>query len=87
VIKESANLLLNVMLFYLSYVVASDYIWLRGLTIWFYFGVLDLHVFVLGFVWFVGCGCLECSCWGGSLLCGGRPSRSKHVVPIKKNDE
>jgi hypothetical protein len=37
----------------------------------FYLGVLELHVFALWFCWFVGCGCLECSCWGGSLLCDG----------------
>jgi hypothetical protein len=34
----------------------------------FYFGVLGLHVVAFGFVWFVGCGCLECSCWGGSSV-------------------
>jgi hypothetical protein len=27
----------------------------------FYLGVLGLHVVAFGFVWFVGCGCLECS--------------------------
>jgi hypothetical protein len=34
----------------------------------FYLGVLGLRVVALGFVWFVGCGCLECSCWGGSSV-------------------
>jgi hypothetical protein len=34
----------------------------------FYFGVLGLHVVAFGFLWFVGCGCLECSCWGGSSV-------------------
>jgi hypothetical protein len=40
------------MLLCLSYVVASDYIWLCGLTIRFNFGVLELHMFVL---WFFFC--------------------------------
>jgi hypothetical protein len=34
----------------------------------FYFGVLGLHVVAFGFVWFLCCGCLECSCWGGSSI-------------------
>jgi hypothetical protein len=29
-----------------------------------------------GFVWFVDCGCLECSCWDRSFLCGDPPSQS-----------
>jgi hypothetical protein len=29
---------------------------------------LGLLVVACGFVWFVGCGCLECSCWGGSSV-------------------
>jgi hypothetical protein len=29
---------------FFSYVFASDYFWLCGLTIWFNFGVLELHV-------------------------------------------
>jgi hypothetical protein len=40
----------------------------------FYLGVLGLNIVAFGFVWFVGCGCLECSCWGGVLLCVVRPS-------------
>jgi hypothetical protein len=28
----------------------------------FYLGILGLHVVAFGFVWCVGCGCLECSC-------------------------
>jgi hypothetical protein len=31
-----------------------------------YLGVLRLHVVASGFVWFAGCGSLECSCWSGS---------------------
>jgi hypothetical protein len=34
----------------------------------FYLGVLGLHVVAFGFVLFVGCDCLECSCWGGSSV-------------------
>jgi hypothetical protein len=30
-------------------------------------GVLGLHVVVFGFIWFVGCGCLHCSCWGWTM--------------------
>jgi hypothetical protein len=29
---------------------------------------------MLRFRWFVSCGCLDCSCWGESLLYGGRVS-------------
>jgi hypothetical protein len=34
----------------------------------FYLSVLLLHAVTFGFVWFAGCGCLECSCWGGSSI-------------------
>jgi hypothetical protein len=34
----------------------------------FYLGVLGLHVVAFGFVWFICCGCLERSCWGGSSI-------------------
>jgi hypothetical protein len=36
----------------------------------FHLGVLGLQVVAFGFVWFVGCGCgcLECSSWGGSSV-------------------
>jgi hypothetical protein len=34
----------------------------------FHFGVLGFHVVAFGFVWFVGCGWFECSCWGGSSV-------------------
>jgi hypothetical protein len=36
----------------------------------FYLVVLGLHVVASGFVWFLGYGCLECSCWGrSSVVC------------------
>jgi hypothetical protein len=47
--------------------VASDYFGYVGYHR-FYLGVLGLHVVAFGFVWFAGCGCLECSCWGGSSV-------------------
>jgi hypothetical protein len=34
----------------------------------FYFGVLGLNVVAFGFVWFVGCGWLECSCGDKRML-------------------
>jgi hypothetical protein len=49
--------------FFFPIVVASGYFWLCG-----------LYVVAFGFVCFTGCGCLECSCWAGVLLCVGRPS-------------
>jgi hypothetical protein len=36
--------------------------------------IVHEHVFALWFRWLVVCGCPECSCCGGSLLYGGRPS-------------
>jgi hypothetical protein len=33
-----------------------------------YLGVRGLHIVAFGFVWFVGYGCLHCSCWGGRQL-------------------
>jgi hypothetical protein len=50
------------------YVAALDYTWLCALNVCFYFGVLELDMFVL---WFVGCGCLGFSCWCASFLCCG----------------
>jgi hypothetical protein len=62
--------------FFPPIVVASGYFGYVGYH-WFYFGVLGLHVVAFGFVWFVGCRCLECSCWGGSSgVLVGRHSRS-----------
>jgi hypothetical protein len=49
----------------------------------FYLGVLELHVFALWFRWFVVCGYLEYSCWGGSVLYGGGPLRSFVHVQFK----
>jgi hypothetical protein len=46
-------------------VVASGYFGYVGYH-QFYLGVLGLHMIAFGFVWFVGCGCLECSFWSGS---------------------
>jgi hypothetical protein len=43
-------------------VIASGYFGYVGYH-QFYLGGLNLVAF--GFVWFVGCGCFECSCWGG----------------------
>jgi hypothetical protein len=42
-----------------SIVIASGY----------FFWLCGLHMVAFAFVWFAGCGCLECSCWGGSVLC------------------
>jgi hypothetical protein len=50
-----------------STVVASGYFGYMGYH-QFYLGVLGLYVVAFGFVWFVGCGCVECSCWGGSSV-------------------
>jgi hypothetical protein len=43
--------------FFPPIVVASGYVGYHQ----FYLGVRGLHVVAFGFVWFVGCGCLECS--------------------------
>jgi hypothetical protein len=53
--------------FFPPLVVASGYF---GYVVYhqIYLGVLGLRVVAFGFVWFVGCGCLECSCWGGSSV-------------------
>jgi hypothetical protein len=48
-------------------VVASGYFGYVGYH-QFYLGVLGLHMVAYGSLWFVGCGCLECSCWGGSSV-------------------
>jgi hypothetical protein len=48
-------------------VVASGYFGYVGYH-QFCLGVLGLHVFAFGFVWFAGCGCLECSCWGDTCV-------------------
>jgi hypothetical protein len=52
---------------FLSIVVASGYFGYVGYH-QFYLGVLGLHVVAFGFMLFVGCGCVECSCWGGSSV-------------------
>jgi hypothetical protein len=31
-----------------------------------YFWLCGLHMVAFDFIQFTGCGCLECSCWGGS---------------------
>jgi hypothetical protein len=49
VVKDSAAHCNTV--FFLPTVVASGYFWLCG-----------LHMIAFDFVWFVGCGCLQCSC-------------------------
>jgi hypothetical protein len=54
-------------IFFPPIVIASGYI---GYVDYhpFYLGVLGLHVVAFLFVWFVGSGYLECSCWGGSSV-------------------
>jgi hypothetical protein len=53
--------------FFPSVVVASGYFGYVGFH-QFYLGVLVLHMVAFCFIWFVGCGCIECSCWGGSSV-------------------
>jgi hypothetical protein len=64
-VKESAAHC-NVV-FFLLILVASGYF---GYVAYhqFYLGVLGLHMVAFGFVWFAGCGCLECSCCDGSSV-------------------
>jgi hypothetical protein len=59
VVKDSAARCNAV--FFPPIVVASGYFGYVGYH-QFYLGVLGLHVVAFGFVWFVGCGCLECAC-------------------------
>jgi hypothetical protein len=53
--------------FFPPIVVASGYSGYVGYH-QFYLCVSELHVVAFGFVWFVGYGCLECSCWRGSSV-------------------
>jgi hypothetical protein len=54
-------------IFFPPIVVASGYFGDVGYH-QFYLDALGLHVVAFGFVWYVGCGCLEYSCWGGSYF-------------------
>jgi hypothetical protein len=65
VVKESAAHCNAV--FYLSTVVSPSYFAYLGYH-QYYLGVLGLHMVAFHFVWFVGCGCLECSRWDGSSV-------------------
>jgi hypothetical protein len=60
----------------------------------FHLGVLRLHVVAFGFVWFVGCGCVEYPCWGGSsVVCWLASTREdgqlgRNILrPIKQYEE
>jgi hypothetical protein len=65
-------------------VVASDYVGYVGYH-QFYLGVPGIHMVAFGFVCFVGCGCLEYSCWGRSfvvcwsaiIVSDGRPTHNR----------
>jgi hypothetical protein len=51
----------------------------------FHLGVLGLYVVAFCFVLFVSCGCLECSCWGGSsVVLVGHHNRSTKQTKQKQ---
>jgi hypothetical protein len=71
--------------FSLSIVIASGYFGYMGYHP-FYLDVHGLHMVAFDFVGFVGCDCLECSCWGGcSVGCWTRHPHPTNQTKSKGN--
>jgi hypothetical protein len=50
-----------------SFLKAYIYIYIY-ICIYIYIFSYCIYDVTYGFVWFIVCGCLECSCWGGSYI-------------------